>query len=366
MEAGEAGASQRAPNRVSGRPGYDDLVDDRTVVSLAAWAARSRISAGGGALPVRLSRGYGAGAKFVPGRAAVPDHLLPDLSLAHGGRCQGRGRWRSRAAVPCCRRGCALAGEPRARRPGAARNPAGARRRDRRHALSREARASTRMRHSRSPGPATSSATRSWTRPASGGVRRALRASAPGGRALVMLESARQQWDEGKRRLETVGAETALVAVISGCWSRRSSRSSGAASARFTLAELAGAYDGSEDWVRDIVRRTAPPRARAGIRDVAPVQDAAFAHYARGASDTSVSAGGPRSYRARGRNRQRRSSAGRRILGWIVRLAVIAIVPRRRASGWQALGAHRNPGGSQTIVRRWSPSRSSLASARSR
>jgi hypothetical protein len=53
----------------------------------------------------------------------------------------------------------------------------------------------------------------------------------------------------------------------------------------FTLAELAYAYEGSEDWVRDVVVRSAPPRARAGIRDVALVQDAAFALYAQGASD---------------------------------------------------------------------------------
>ena len=52
--------------------------------------------------------------------AAVPDHLLPDLSLAHGGRCQGV-EWRVER-WSCRRRGCAPAGEPRARRPGAARN----------------------------------------------------------------------------------------------------------------------------------------------------------------------------------------------------------------------------------------------------
>jgi hypothetical protein len=44
-------------------------------------------------------------------------------------------------------------------------------------------------------------------------------------------------------------------------------------------------YQGSEDWVRDVVVRSAPPRARAGVRDTALVQDAAFAQYARGASD---------------------------------------------------------------------------------
>ena len=93
-----------------------------------------------------------------------------------------------------------------------------------------------------------------------------------------MLETARQQWDEGLRRLDTVGAETArgrhlwlLVEAV--------------------LAELrrrvgqARAYAGAEDWVRDVGPEAAPPQARAGISDVALVQDAAFAHYARGASD---------------------------------------------------------------------------------
>jgi hypothetical protein len=100
-----------------------------------------------------------------------------------------------------------------------------------------------------------------------------------------MLETARQQWDEGLRRLDTVGAETArgrhlwlLVEAVLGELRRRVGQT-------FTLAELARVYDGAEDWVRDVVLEAAPPQARAGIRDVALVQDAAFAHYARGASD---------------------------------------------------------------------------------
>jgi hypothetical protein len=103
----------------------------------------------------------------------------------------------------------------------------------------------------------------------------------------MMLASARQQWEEGRRRLDAVGAETArgrhlwlLVEAVLAELRRRVGQT-------FTLAELAVAYDGSEDWVRDVVRRSAPPRARAGIRDAALVQDAAFAHYARGASDYS-------------------------------------------------------------------------------
>ena len=53
----------------------------------------------------------------------------------------------------------------------------------------------------------------------------------------------------------------------------------------FTLAELAQAYEGSEDWVRDVIVSHAPAKSRAGIRDTALVQDAAFALYAQGASD---------------------------------------------------------------------------------
>ena len=54
---------------------------------------------------------------------------------------------------------------------------------------------------------------------------------------------------------------------------------------RYTLADLAAAYDGAEEWVRDVVLRSARPKFRAGVRDTALVQDAAFARYAQGASD---------------------------------------------------------------------------------
>jgi hypothetical protein len=101
----------------------------------------------------------------------------------------------------------------------------------------------------------------------------------------VILGSTRQQWDEGLRRLDTVGAETArgrhlwlLVEAVLAELRRRVGQT-------FTLADLAHEYEGSEDWVREVVVRSTPPKPRAGIRDVALVQDAAFAHYARGASD---------------------------------------------------------------------------------
>ena len=100
-----------------------------------------------------------------------------------------------------------------------------------------------------------------------------------------MLDSARYQWEEGLRRLEAEGEGTArskhlwllVEAVLEGLRRR--------VGQTFTLAELARAYEGSEDWVRDVVVDAAPPRSRAGFRDTTLVQGAAFAHYARGASD---------------------------------------------------------------------------------
>lgn len=104
-------------------------------------------------------------------------------------------------------------------------------------------------------------------------------------RAGVMLQAARHQWDEGLRRLDAEGEDTArsrhlwiLIEEVVAELRRRVGQT-------FTLADLAGVYQGSEDWVRDVVVRSTPPRARAGVRDTALVQDVAFAHYARGASD---------------------------------------------------------------------------------
>src|SRR5919108_3482466 len=110
------------------------------------------------------------------------------------------------------------------------------------------------------------------------------------GRALrerdhVGLASARHQWDDGKRRLAEEGLDTArsrhlavLVDAVTDELRRRVGQ-------RYTLADLAAVYDGAEEWVRDVVVRAARPKFRAGVRDTALVQDAAFGRYAQGASD---------------------------------------------------------------------------------
>jgi hypothetical protein len=103
----------------------------------------------------------------------------------------------------------------------------------------------------------------------------------------VSLPSARHQWDEGKRRLAGEGEDTArsrhldlLVDAVVDELRRRIGQT-------YTLGELAGAYEGADDWVRDIIVTSLPPRPRAGVRDAAVVQDAAFARYAQGALDYS-------------------------------------------------------------------------------
>jgi len=100
-----------------------------------------------------------------------------------------------------------------------------------------------------------------------------------------MLESARHQWEDGLRRLESEGPETAryrhlthLVDSVTAELRRRVGQT-------FTLAELADAYDGAGDWVMEVVLDATQPRFRAGVRDSAVIQDAAFGLYARGASD---------------------------------------------------------------------------------
>jgi hypothetical protein len=103
----------------------------------------------------------------------------------------------------------------------------------------------------------------------------------------VSLASARHQWDEGKRRLGAEGEDTArsrhldlLVDAVVDELRRRIGQT-------YTLGDLAGAYEGADDWVRDIIVTSLPPRPRAGVRDAAVIQDAAFARYAQGALDYS-------------------------------------------------------------------------------
>jgi hypothetical protein len=103
----------------------------------------------------------------------------------------------------------------------------------------------------------------------------------------VSVDGARHQWEDGRRRLGAAGEDTARSRHLQRLVDAVADELRMRVGVTFTLAELTRAYEGSEDWVRDVIVRETPPRPRAGIRDTALVQDAAFAAYARGASDYS-------------------------------------------------------------------------------
>ena len=101
----------------------------------------------------------------------------------------------------------------------------------------------------------------------------------------MILAAARSEWDDGLRRLDATQREprrhreiAPLVDAIVDELRRRVGQT-------YTLEELAHAYAGAEDWVREIVVHETEPRSRAGLADTALVQDAAFGRYARGATD---------------------------------------------------------------------------------
>jgi hypothetical protein len=97
------------------------------------------------------------------------------------------------------------------------------------------------------------------------------------------VEHARQQWEEGHRRLESRAGDRPVynrlqdqVAAVREELRRRVGQT-------FTLAQLADVYAGAERWSRDAAARGAPETTRP--EDLATVEDAAFHLYARGAVD---------------------------------------------------------------------------------
>ena len=97
------------------------------------------------------------------------------------------------------------------------------------------------------------------------------------------LELARQQWQDGNRRVEGVRADrvryarlTEQVDVLVAALRTRVGQV-------FTLDELADAYDGADEWAHstlDDAQPDAPPTSEPGT-----LADAAFHVYARGALD---------------------------------------------------------------------------------
>src|SRR5437763_14704546 len=93
------------------------------------------------------------------------------------------------------------------------------------------------------------------------------------------VELARQHWRDGLHRIESSPDSARLLEQVDVVTSGLRKRIGQV----FTLAELADAYDGADDWARELLDDAdpdAPPAAEAGT-----VADAAFHVYARGATD---------------------------------------------------------------------------------
>ena len=101
----------------------------------------------------------------------------------------------------------------------------------------------------------------------------------------LMLETARLQWDEGVGRLEDARHDETRYLELVGLVDAVVNELRRRVGQTFTLAELADAYDGAEEWVREVVVGAMRPSAAAGVSDTALVQDAAFGLFARGAVD---------------------------------------------------------------------------------
>ncbi len=97
------------------------------------------------------------------------------------------------------------------------------------------------------------------------------------------VESARQQWREGTRRLESFGRDPRaygrLVSQIEVLTAELRRRVGGV----FTLGELADVYRAAEPWTLEVLGEGVPEPG--WERHATVVLDATFELYARGASD---------------------------------------------------------------------------------
>jgi hypothetical protein len=98
------------------------------------------------------------------------------------------------------------------------------------------------------------------------------------------LDLARQQWQDGNRRVDETHADREryvelgrqVDVVVAGLRKR--------VGQVFTLDELADAYEGADEWARELLDAAADPDAPPVV-EAGTVADAAFHAYARGAAD---------------------------------------------------------------------------------
>jgi hypothetical protein len=100
---------------------------------------------------------------------------------------------------------------------------------------------------------------------------------------IMDVELARHHWHDGNRRIEATrqnrGRYVELVGEVELVLSQLRKR----VGQNFTLQDLASAYDGADDWVRELLDEAAPDGPVPS--EPGTVADAAFHAYARGAVD---------------------------------------------------------------------------------
>ena len=93
---------------------------------------------------------------------------------------------------------------------------------------------------------------------------------------MVALETARAEWEEAHRRLESYAGEPERYARLLDQVEAVTDELAKRVGQTFTLAELADAYREADRWIYEVLGPT---------RHLTVVQDAAFHLYARGALD---------------------------------------------------------------------------------
>lgn len=97
------------------------------------------------------------------------------------------------------------------------------------------------------------------------------------------VELARQQWQDGNRRVEEARADRRRYLRLTGQVDTVVAALRQRIGQIFTLAELAEAYDGADVWTGGLLDDADPDSAPA--TEPGTVADAAFHVYARGATD---------------------------------------------------------------------------------
>lgn len=97
------------------------------------------------------------------------------------------------------------------------------------------------------------------------------------------VDAARQQWEEGNRRLESHSVDPDLYLRLLEQLEVATEELRKRMGETFTLSQLADAYGASDEWLREAVADRV--HTSGWQRQLSVVQDAAFHLYARGATD---------------------------------------------------------------------------------